>query len=182
MATGYVGYVTPRECEPRGAQEGLLSQVLPDYLIPTAWVVLDEIDRAALPEPPEDLPAEVRYVAPRTSVEAALATVFAEVLGASRVGVRDNFFALGGDSILAIQVVTRARQAGLHLTSRDVFVHQTIAELARARVHRAGRPSRAGHGSAARCRSPRSSGGSSSATRNPERFHQSIVVDFPEQR
>nr|WP_018682965.1 non-ribosomal peptide synthetase [Actinokineospora enzanensis] len=71
-----------------------------------------------------------RYLAPRTPVEATLATVFAQVLGAERVGVRDNFFALGGDSILSIQVVTAARAAGLVLTARDVFVHQTVAALA----------------------------------------------------
>nr|WP_026423720.1 non-ribosomal peptide synthetase [Actinokineospora inagensis] len=71
-----------------------------------------------------------RYLAPRTPVEATLAAVFAQVLGADRVGVRDNFFALGGDSILSIQVVTAARAAGLVLTARDVFVHQTVAALA----------------------------------------------------
>ncbi|GLZ39062.1 non-ribosomal peptide synthetase [Actinokineospora sp. NBRC 105648] len=74
--------------------------------------------------------AEPSYLAPRTPVEAALAAVFAQVLGAARVGVRDNFFALGGDSILSIQVVTAARTAGLVLTARDVFVHQTVAALA----------------------------------------------------
>ncbi|RLK61736.1 non-ribosomal peptide synthase protein (TIGR01720 family)/amino acid adenylation domain-containing protein [Actinokineospora cianjurensis] len=80
---------------------------------------------------PAPRPAEPnRYLAPRTPVEATLATVFAQVLGAPRVGVRDNFFALGGDSILSIQVVTAARAAGLLLTARDVFVHQTVADLA----------------------------------------------------
>ncbi|MDQ3401794.1 MAG: amino acid adenylation domain-containing protein [Actinomycetota bacterium] len=70
------------------------------------------------------------YLAPRTPVEATLAGVFARVLGAARVGVRDNFFALGGDSILSISVVTAARAAGLVLTARDVFHHQTVAALA----------------------------------------------------
>ncbi|GLW91316.1 hypothetical protein Aglo03_21320 [Actinokineospora globicatena] len=80
---------------------------------------------------PAPRPAEPnRYLAPRTPVEATLATVFAQVLGAPRLGVRDNFFALGGDSILSIQVVTAARAAGLLLTARDVFVHQTVADLA----------------------------------------------------
>jgi amino acid adenylation domain-containing protein/non-ribosomal peptide synthase protein (TIGR01720 family) len=78
----------------------------------------------------QDAPEEAPYVPPRTPVEATLAVVFADVLGAARVGVRDNFFALGGDSILSIQVVTAAREHGLVFTSRDVFAHQTVAGLA----------------------------------------------------
>ncbi|MFT7834710.1 amino acid adenylation domain-containing protein [Saccharothrix sp. BKS2] len=108
---------------------GSLEQVLPAHAVPAAFVGLSRLDRDDLPTPPEER-AEVRYVAPRTPVEAVLADVFAEVLGAARVGVRDNFFALGGDSILGIQVVTRARRAGLVLTSRDIFAHQTIAAIA----------------------------------------------------
>ncbi len=69
-------------------------------------------------------------MAPRTPVERALAEIFAEVLGVERVGVTDNFFSLGGDSILSIQIVARARAAGLTLTSKDVFLRQTVAELA----------------------------------------------------
>ncbi|SMC85680.1 non-ribosomal peptide synthetase [Lentzea albidocapillata] len=121
---GYVTRANPAELK------GVLSQVLPDYLIPSAWVVLDEIDRANLPEPPAPRIERARFVAPRTPVEAVLASVFAEVLGVGQVGVRDGFLELGGDSILAIGVVTKARAAGLHLSARDVFQHQTIAELA----------------------------------------------------
>ncbi|WP_407690800.1 amino acid adenylation domain-containing protein [Saccharothrix syringae] len=111
------------------ALRGFLEQVLPAHAVPAAFVGLPRIDRDHLPPPPAER-AEARYVAPRTPVEAVLADVFAEVLGAARVGVRDNFFALGGDSILGIQVVTRARRAGLVLTSRDIFAHQTIAAIA----------------------------------------------------
>ncbi|ROP36112.1 non-ribosomal peptide synthase protein (TIGR01720 family)/amino acid adenylation domain-containing protein [Saccharothrix texasensis] len=125
--TRLVAYVTPPVNAP--ALQGFLGQVLPAHAVPTTVVGLDHLDRDALPTPPDDR-AEVRYVAPRTPVEAVLADVFAEVLGAARVGVRDNFFALGGDSILGIQVVTRARRAGLVLTSRDIFAHQTIAAIA----------------------------------------------------
>ncbi|WP_312877594.1 non-ribosomal peptide synthetase [Lentzea indica] len=108
---------------------------LPDYMIPAAFVALDElpltpsgkVDRRALPEP--DLQAENTYTAPRTDAERRLAEIWAGVLGIEQVGVHDNFFALGGDSILSIQVVSRARQAGLKLTSKDIFLHQTIAEL-----------------------------------------------------
>ncbi|WP_461118798.1 amino acid adenylation domain-containing protein [Saccharothrix stipae] len=122
-----VAYVTPPVNA--AALAGFLGQVLPAHAVPTTFVGLDHLDRDALPAPPDER-AETRYVAPRTPVEAVLADVFADVLGAARVGVRDNFFALGGDSILGIQVVTRARRAGLVLTSRDIFAHQTIAAIA----------------------------------------------------
>jgi amino acid adenylation domain-containing protein/non-ribosomal peptide synthase protein (TIGR01720 family) len=74
------------------------------------------------------------YVAPRTAAERDLARIWAEVLGVDRVGAEDNFFELGGDSILSIQVVSKAREAGLELTSRDLFVHQTVAALAASRA------------------------------------------------
>ncbi|MDT5028082.1 MAG: hypothetical protein QOE61_4508, partial [Micromonosporaceae bacterium] len=114
----------------------LLRRTLPDYMIPSAFVELAQIpltpngkvDRRALPAP--EAKAESGFVAPRTPAEIELARIWAEVLGADRVGVEDNFFGLGGDSILSIQVVSRARRAGLRLTSREVFRHQTIAELA----------------------------------------------------
>ncbi|MDQ4092560.1 MAG: condensation domain-containing protein, partial [Actinomycetota bacterium] len=88
-----------------------------------------KLDRKALPAPDVDT-TQTGYVAPRTEVEQALAQIWAEVLGVDRVGVEDNFFGLGGDSILSIQVVSRARQAGLQLTPKDIFLYQTIAELA----------------------------------------------------
>jgi amino acid adenylation domain-containing protein/non-ribosomal peptide synthase protein (TIGR01720 family) len=118
-----VAYV---ECAEAAGDElrKLLADALPS--VPAVVITVAALDRAALPPPP----TETKYVPPRTPVEATLANVFADVLGAARVGVRDNFFALGGDSILSIQVVTAARAAGLVLTSRDVFTHQTVAELA----------------------------------------------------
>ncbi|RLK61737.1 non-ribosomal peptide synthase protein (TIGR01720 family)/amino acid adenylation domain-containing protein [Actinokineospora cianjurensis] len=114
-----------------------LKGTLPDYMVPAAFVGLDrlpmtrngKLDKAALPAP-EFSAAEAEYVAPRDETEELLAQLWADALGTERVGVTDNFFALGGDSILSIQIVSRARQAGLRLTSRDVFVNQTIAELA----------------------------------------------------
>ncbi|MGW0518409.1 non-ribosomal peptide synthase/polyketide synthase [Crossiella sp. NPDC003009] len=112
-----------------------LAGQLPDYMVPAAFVALErfpvtangKVDRRALPAP--DIEATGR-IAPRTPVERQLAAVWAEVLGVAEVGVTDNFFGLGGDSILSIQVVSRARQAGLRLSSKDIFLHQTIAELA----------------------------------------------------
>jgi amino acid adenylation domain-containing protein/non-ribosomal peptide synthase protein (TIGR01720 family) len=70
------------------------------------------------------------YVAPRTPIEATLAEIVAEVLDVPRIGVRDNFFELGGDSILAIRVVSRAKQAKIGLTAKDIFTRQTVAALA----------------------------------------------------
>ncbi|MEU0398711.1 amino acid adenylation domain-containing protein [Streptomyces sp. NPDC006197] len=116
-----------------------LSGLLPDHMMPSVFVVLDKlpltaqdkVDLRALPEPEFHADrSTVEYVAPRNSAEATLASVWADVLGLERVGVQDNFFDLGGDSILSLQVVSRARQAGLELSSKLLFVHQTIADLA----------------------------------------------------
>ncbi|MFE3784250.1 amino acid adenylation domain-containing protein, partial [Amycolatopsis sp. NPDC059090] len=115
-----------------------LGETLPDYLVPSVFVPLaaipvspnGKIDRAALPAPDlSELPT-AEYVAPGTELEELLANVWAEVLGIPRVGAGDNFFELGGDSLLSIQVVHRARQAGLAMRSKDLFTHQTVAELA----------------------------------------------------
>ncbi|WP_369829532.1 amino acid adenylation domain-containing protein [Nocardia sp. 852002-20019_SCH5090214] len=114
-----------------------LAARLPEYMVPTAIVVLDEIpltpvgklDRKALPEPV--LEAK-RYRAPQTATEQVVAEVIGEVLGVDRVGVDDDFFALGGDSIVSIQVVSRARARGVHFTPRDVFTARTVEALARA--------------------------------------------------
>ncbi|MGW3774227.1 amino acid adenylation domain-containing protein [Actinomadura verrucosospora] len=109
---------------------------LPDYMVPAAVVELDalpltsngKLDRKALPAP--DFGAKVSSRAPRTEQEETLARLFAEVLGLERVGIDDGFFDLGGDSIIAIQLVSRARQSGLVITPREVFQHQTVEELA----------------------------------------------------
>ncbi|WP_437779129.1 amino acid adenylation domain-containing protein [Sorangium sp. So ce1097] len=88
---------------------------------------------AAPPPGPEGAPpAAAQGAAPATDVEAALAQIWAAVLGRERVGRDDNFFELGGDSILSLQVVSRAKQAGLRLTARQMFQHQTLAALAAA--------------------------------------------------
>ena len=111
---------------------------LPEHMVPAAFVALDalplspngKVDRRALPAPGWSGAGE--YVAPRTPAEAALAGLFAEVLRVERVGATDGFFALGGDSILSLQVVARAHRAGLRLTPRQVFEHPTVRELAAA--------------------------------------------------
>jgi amino acid adenylation domain-containing protein len=111
---------------------------LPDYMVPQLVEMPalpltpnGKIDRRALLALPalEALSA-AEHVAPRNPVEEALAEVWAEVLRLERVGIHDNFFALGGDSILAIQVVTRSRKRGVTFAPRQLFQHQTIAQLA----------------------------------------------------
>jgi amino acid adenylation domain-containing protein/non-ribosomal peptide synthase protein (TIGR01720 family) len=92
-----------------------------------------KVDRNALPPPASGRGESGKnYVPPRTATEQTLVSVWAEVLRLERVGIHDNFFELGGDSILSIQVVARANEAGLHLTAKSLFQHQTIAELSAA--------------------------------------------------
>ena len=113
-----------------------LAAELPEHLVPSAIVVLEalpltpngKLDRRALPAPEYSGSAGSRL--PRTPHEELLCGLFAEVLGVERVGLDDNFFELGGDSIVSIQLVSRARRAGLMLTPRAVFQHQTVAGLA----------------------------------------------------
>nr|WP_234349926.1 non-ribosomal peptide synthetase [Streptomyces sp. WM4235] len=131
-----VGYVTGR-VDPARARE-LLAARLPDYLVPAAIVVLDvlpvnvsgKLDRSALPSPTLGGAEDSR--APRDDRERALCAVFVDVLGLRSAGIDDDFFALGGDSIVSIQLVTRARKEGLVLTPRDVFEHRTVARMAAA--------------------------------------------------
>ncbi|MFI0348970.1 amino acid adenylation domain-containing protein [Actinomadura sp. 9N407] len=112
------------------------AQHLPGYMVPAAVVELGalpltsngKLDRKALPDP--DFSAKVSSRAPGTPQEETLAGLFAEVLNLERVGVEDGFFDLGGDSIIAIQLVSRARQSGLVISPREVFQHQTVQELA----------------------------------------------------
>ncbi|MCA1681915.1 MAG: AMP-binding protein, partial [Actinobacteria bacterium] len=133
-----VAYVVPAadEVVDPGQLRAHAATALPEYMVPSAVVMLGELpvtrngklDRNVLPAP--DFAAGVGYVAPRSEAERVLADIWAAVLGAQRVGVEDNFFELGGDSILSIQVVSRVRQAGLWLTTKDIFLHPTIASLA----------------------------------------------------
>ncbi len=112
---------------------------LPDYMVPAAFVLLEalpltpngKLDRRALPTPQRSRPAQDSVeMAPRTPEEELLVAIWTQLLGIEQVGIHDNFFELGGDSILSIQVVARATAAGLPLTPRHLFQHQTIARLA----------------------------------------------------
>jgi glycopeptidolipid biosynthesis protein len=129
-----VGYITGT-ADPAEIRAALADR-LPAYMVPAAVVVLPAIpltangklDKRALPAP-EFTAGE--YRAPAGAVEQILAEIYAQVLGMQRVGVDDSFFDLGGDSILSMQVVARARAAGVMCRPRDVFVEQTVARLAR---------------------------------------------------
>ncbi|QXH44121.1 non-ribosomal peptide synthase/polyketide synthase [Pseudomonas xanthosomatis] len=129
------------DAQPEGWQQGLkdwLLQSLPEFMVPTHLLVLDslpltpngKLDRKALPLP--DSAAQPAYQAPQDARQASLAQVWSDVLGVAQVGLDDNFFELGGDSIIAIQVVSRARKVGLQLNPRDLFQYQTVRSLAQA--------------------------------------------------
>ncbi|NLE80820.1 MAG: amino acid adenylation domain-containing protein, partial [Rhodococcus sp.] len=130
-------YVVPRADTDvdSSAVEAYLAHLLPEYLRPSSVVVLDalpldlsgKVDRRALPAP---LPERSRFAPAHTETETIVADVFAEVLGVQQVGVEDSFFGLGGDSILAIQLVSRAQDRGARFTPLDVFERRTVAALA----------------------------------------------------
>src|SRR5439155_26049905 len=118
-----------------------LQDRLPSYMIPQAFVFLDalpltphgKLDLNAFPLPEaKQITHTTDFFSPRTSIETTLVTIWSQVLtGVAQVGIHDNFFELGGDSILSIQIIARARLSGLYLTPKQIFQHQTIAQLAR---------------------------------------------------
>nr|WP_161928687.1 non-ribosomal peptide synthetase [Gordonia crocea] len=133
-----VGYVAPADVDLDEVAAVVAARV-PEYMRPSVWVPLDDVvlgsagklDRKALPEPDfTSLGGE--YAAPETSTEQALAAAIAGLLGVDRVSVTDSFFALGGDSIMSIQLASAARGAGVVLTPRDIFEHRTVRAMARA--------------------------------------------------
>jgi amino acid adenylation domain-containing protein/non-ribosomal peptide synthase protein (TIGR01720 family) len=134
-----VAYMVPRR-QPAPAIANIiefLAARLPDYMLPGAIVSLGalpltpngKLDAAALPTPDGSGEERRPYIAPRTPAEKVLAGIWAELLGVERVGIHDRFLELGGDSILSIQVVARARRAGLDINPRQLYEQQTIAAL-----------------------------------------------------
>lgn len=115
-----------------------LEQKLPNYMIPSAFVCLEtlpltpngKVDRKMLPIPETEPISEQEFVPPQTPNEQTLATIWQNVLGVKQVSRSDRFFEIGGDSILSIQVVVRASQAGLKITPRQIFQYPSLAELA----------------------------------------------------
>ena len=136
-------YVVPRQgrtADP-GELRACLRATLPDHMVPAFFVALDalpltphgKVDRQALPAPGAARPApEADRVAPRDPLEAALATVWATALGLASIGIDDNFFALGGDSIRSVRVLALAHERGIDLTIEKLFQHLTVRELAAA--------------------------------------------------
>jgi amino acid adenylation domain-containing protein len=152
-----VAYVVPHEYGSRdegqaargpllvGAYREALAARLPEYMVPSAFVLLRElpltpngkVDRKALPKPDAEQAQAAQYVAPRNAVEQAVCEVWQEVLGYERVGAEDNFFNLGGDSILSIRAVALLKGRGLSVNVRDIFRQQTVEQLAAHAMHQA---------------------------------------------
>ncbi|WP_298776655.1 condensation domain-containing protein, partial [uncultured Shewanella sp.] len=113
----------------------VLKESLPLYMHPSVYIPISELpltangklDRKALPEP--ELVSSDEYVAPRNDIERQLCEIWQAVLGLEQVGIDDNFFRIGGDSIVSIQLVSRLRRAGYQLQVKDIFEHRTIAKL-----------------------------------------------------
>ncbi|TDU69091.1 non-ribosomal peptide synthetase [Streptomyces sp. KS 21] len=141
-----VGYVAPAgAADGETAQDAaalssadlqrFVAKRLPDYMVPALIMVLDrlplnangKLDRAALPEPEF---ARTEFRAPRSEAERVLAEVYADVLGTEQVGIDDDFFTSGGDSIRSIQVVARAKTRGVVVSTREIFEQRTVARLA----------------------------------------------------
>ncbi|MEV0448439.1 amino acid adenylation domain-containing protein [Streptomyces sp. NPDC050600] len=206
-----VGYVAPvRATEGTDGTDGLVAElterarrVLPPYMVPTVVVLPDglpltpngKLDRSALPAPQAPAARVVRE--PGTPAEEILCELFAAVLGRPSVGVEDDFFALGGDSIVSIRLVSRARSRGLALSTRDVFRYRTVAELAaHAKVRppkgdKAARPASVASSSTSPATSPSASASAGEVPLTPivhwqrerggpvDGFHQSVLVRTP---
>ena len=135
-----VAYIVPHHDAPSHDElREFMKERLPDYMIPSVFVTLDQlpltpngkIDQRALPSPDAARPeSESLFVAPRNPVEEILAGSWLQVLNVERVGIDDNFFALGGDSIRSVQVLSKAQERGLRLTLQQLFKYQTIRKLA----------------------------------------------------
>ncbi|MGH7794216.1 MAG: non-ribosomal peptide synthetase [Candidatus Binatia bacterium] len=143
-----VGYLVPAERPPPtvDALRRALTEKLPGHMVPSAFAMLDalpllpngKVDRRALPAPGPGRPdLATPFVAPRTSVEQVLADIWAEVLGLDRIGIHDNFMELGGDSLLAVQVISRViNRLQVQLPLRSLFDSPTVANMAAAITNR----------------------------------------------
>ncbi|MEJ5866001.1 amino acid adenylation domain-containing protein, partial [Pseudomonas farsensis] len=138
-----VAYVvaSQADADPQALREqlqGALRRVLPEYMVPVHMLWLEQmplspngkLERRALPLPGADLGQKQAHVAPQGELEQQLAAIWQDVLKRESVGATDNFFELGGDSIISIQVVSRARLAGIRFTPKQLFQHQTVRGLA----------------------------------------------------
>lgn len=132
-----VAYVVTEETLDKTEVQKYVQAKLPEYMVPSIYVSLDSIplsvngkvDRKQLPDPVNSDIEKSVYVAPRTETEQKLAQLWQELLRVDKVGMYDNFFSLGGDSIIAIQLISRAKKEGISFKVKDVFEHQTIDGL-----------------------------------------------------
>ncbi|QYX31220.1 non-ribosomal peptide synthetase [Sphaerospermopsis torques-reginae] len=134
-----VAYIVANGEIERNELRTALKERLPDYMIPAAFMLLDampltaqgKINRAALPLPDwNQATTRKSFTPPHTDAEKVLCRVWEQVLGVARIGIEDNFFDLGGDSILALRVVTEMRRQGWILTPKEIFQEQTVQRLA----------------------------------------------------
>jgi amino acid adenylation domain-containing protein len=137
-----VAYVVPRQQPPPPGNylREFLGRNLPDYMLPAVFMTLEalpltpngKLDYSTLPAPERsDAALDNVYAGPRTRTERDLCETWASVLGVDRVGIHDNYFELGGDSIRSIQIRAKAQRQGLEFTVQDLFQHQTIQALAK---------------------------------------------------
>jgi amino acid adenylation domain-containing protein len=136
---GYVVRTEGSESVTMTQWRSYLSERLPEYMIPAVMLELEKlpltpngkVDWRALPEPDGSRPEmEQGYVEPRTEVEEVLCRIWAEVLGVKQVGIHDNYFELGGDSIRSVRVLALAQERGLKFSLQQLFQHQTVGKLA----------------------------------------------------
>jgi hypothetical protein len=127
-----IGYIIPESTYSKEKLEGFLRSRLPEYMVPLIWVELESIpltpngkvDKRALPKPDLAEQNKDRYVAPITATEIDLTNIWQDLLGVNPIGIHDNFFELGGDSIMTIQLVSRAVRLGYRIQPKDIFIHQ----------------------------------------------------------
>jgi len=184
-----VAYVVAAGSPEPGVEElrAHLRERLPEPMVPAAVVFLaalplsasGKLDRRALPAPERGGEGGHLFVAPRTAAEERLAGIVGELLRQPQVGVHDNFFALGGDSILAIQLVSRAARAGLRLTPRQIFEAPTVAGLARAAAQEEATPA-AGPAAGALPLTPIQRWFFAQNLAHPEQFNQALVLELAE--
>ncbi len=131
-------YVSKEEISTTDLREHIKDE-LPDYMVPSRFILLDQlpltpngkVDRNALPKPDTLRPkVGTEYLAPQNELQESIADVWQKVLGIDKVGINDNFFDLGGDSIISLQVVGKLKKAGYDIRPRHIFEHQTIFDLA----------------------------------------------------
>ncbi|MEM8908554.1 MAG: amino acid adenylation domain-containing protein, partial [Bacteroidota bacterium] len=134
-----VAYIVPQGAFNKADIETYLQAQLPSYMVPALMMELSElpltvngkIDRKALPDPNASTMVQTEYVAPENAIQSELVNIWQSLLNIDKVGIHDNFFELGGDSIISIQVVSRAKRMGYQLLPKDIFEHPTILELAK---------------------------------------------------